>query len=52
VTTVVGLSTNVILNLIFIPRWGISGAAGATVMAEAITVALLWIQVQRRLRRA
>jgi O-antigen/teichoic acid export membrane protein len=52
VTTVVGLSTNVILNLIFIPRWGISGAAGATVLAEAITVVLLWIQVQRRLRLA
>ncbi len=52
VTTVVGLSTNVILNLIFIPRWGISGAAAATVIAEAITVVLLWIQVQRRLRLA
>jgi O-antigen/teichoic acid export membrane protein len=51
-TTVVGLSANVILNLMFIPRWGISGAAGATVIAEAITVALLWIQVRRRLRRA
>ncbi len=51
-TTAVGLSANVILNLIFIPRWGISGAAGATVIAEAITVVLLWIQVQRRLRLA
>jgi O-antigen/teichoic acid export membrane protein len=51
-TTAVGLSANVILNLIFIPRWGISGAAGATVIAEAITVVLLWIQVQRRFRRA
>jgi O-antigen/teichoic acid export membrane protein len=48
VTTAVGLAANVILNLIFIPRWGISGAAGATVIAEAITVGLLWIQVQRR----
>ena len=51
-TTVVGLSANVIFNLVFIPRWGISGAAGATVIAEAITVVLLWIQVQRRLRLA
>jgi O-antigen/teichoic acid export membrane protein len=50
-TTAVGLSANVILNLIFIPRWGISGAAGATVIAEAITVALLWIQVHRRALR-
>jgi O-antigen/teichoic acid export membrane protein len=47
VTTGVGLSANVILNLIFIPRWGISGAAAATVIAEALTVALLWVQVQR-----
>jgi O-antigen/teichoic acid export membrane protein len=51
-TTVVGLSANVIFNLVFIPRWGISGAAAATVIAEAITVVLLWIQVQRRLRLA
>jgi O-antigen/teichoic acid export membrane protein len=50
-TTAVGLSANVILNLVFIPRWGISGAAAATVIAEAITVVLLWIQVQRRLIR-
>jgi O-antigen/teichoic acid export membrane protein len=49
-TTVVGLSANVILNLIFIPRWGISGAAWATVAAEAITVVLLWVQVHRRVR--
>jgi O-antigen/teichoic acid export membrane protein len=48
-TTAVGLSANVILNLLFIPRWGISGAAGATVIAEAITVVLLWIQVRRRM---
>ncbi len=50
VTTVVGLSANVILNLIFIPRWRISGAAAATVIAEAITVVLLLIQLQRRVR--
>jgi len=37
---------------VLIPRWGISGAAAATVIAEAITVVLLWIQVRRRLRRA
>jgi O-antigen/teichoic acid export membrane protein len=51
VTTGVGLSANVILNLIFIPRWSISGAAWATVVAEAITVVLLWVQVQRRVLR-
>jgi O-antigen/teichoic acid export membrane protein len=50
VTTVVGLAANVILNLIFIPRWRISGAAAATVIAEAITVVLLFIQLRRRVR--
>jgi O-antigen/teichoic acid export membrane protein len=49
ITTIVGLATNIIMNLVFIPRWGISGAAWATVVAEALTVALLFIQVQRRL---
>jgi O-antigen/teichoic acid export membrane protein len=50
VTTIVGLGTNVSLNIVFIPRWGISGAAWATVLAEALTVALLFVQVTRRLR--
>ncbi len=52
VTTVVGLVSNVALNLLFIPRWGISGAAWATVAAEAATVVLLFIQVQRHMRTA
>jgi O-antigen/teichoic acid export membrane protein len=50
VTTIVGLGANVALNIVFIPRWGISGAAWATVLAEALTVALLFVQVTRRLR--
>jgi len=49
-TTAIGLSANIALNLVWIPRWGISGAAWATVAAEALTVALLFAQVQRRLR--
>ncbi len=49
-TTLVGLGSNVILNLLFIPRWGIRGAASATVVAEAATVGLLLLQVRRRLR--
>jgi O-antigen/teichoic acid export membrane protein len=48
VTTAVGLAANVILNLVFIPRWGISGAAWATVVAEALTMSLLFVQVLRR----
>jgi O-antigen/teichoic acid export membrane protein len=50
-TTIVGLSTNVGLNLVLIPRYGISGAAWATVLAEGLTVALLLGQIERRLRQ-
>lgn len=52
VTTAVGLTANVLLNIAFIPRWGISGAAWATVVAEALTVTLLFAQVRRRIRAA
>jgi O-antigen/teichoic acid export membrane protein len=49
VTTIVGLTANVALNLVLIPRWGISGAAGATVLAEALTAGVLFVQVRQRL---
>jgi len=48
-TTAAGLATNVILNIAFIPRWGISGAAWATVLAEALTAGALFVQVRARL---
>jgi O-antigen/teichoic acid export membrane protein len=48
-TTIVGLGTNVVLNMVFIPRWSISGAAAATVVAEAVTVLLLIAQLRRHL---
>lgn len=51
-TTAIGLVTNIALNVLFIPRWGITGAAWATVIAEAVTVTLLYAQVQRRLGTA
>lgn len=51
VTTAIGLCVNVALNILFIPAWGIRGAAWATVLAEAVTVAVLGAQVQQRLRR-
>jgi O-antigen/teichoic acid export membrane protein len=50
IVTVIGLSANIALNVVLIPRWGVSGAAWATVAAEALTVALLLVQVGRRLR--
>ena len=52
VTTAIGLVTNIALNILFIPRQGITGAAWATVIAEAVTVTLLFVQVQRGLRTA
>ena len=51
VTTGIGLGANVALNIVLIPRYGISGAAWATVMAEGLTVVLLLVQIERRLRR-
>jgi hypothetical protein len=50
-TTAIGLAANVALNIVLIPRYGISGAAWATVVAEGLTVFLLLVQLQRRLRR-
>jgi O-antigen/teichoic acid export membrane protein len=49
--TIIGLIVNVLLNIVLIPRYGISGAAWATVSAEALTVSLLFVLVERRLRR-
>ena len=51
-TTAIGLGTNIALNILFIPRQGITGAAWATVIAEAVTVTLLFVQVHRRLQIA
>jgi O-antigen/teichoic acid export membrane protein len=51
-TTAIGLVTNIALNIALIPPLGITGAAWATVIAEAVTVTLLYIQVERRLRTA
>jgi O-antigen/teichoic acid export membrane protein len=49
ITTLVGLVANVGLNIVLIPRYGISGAAWATVVAEALTASVLFLQVTRRL---
>ena len=50
-TTAIGLAANVAFNVLLIPRYGISGAAWATVLAEGLTVLLLLVQIERRLRR-
>jgi len=49
-TTAIGLTANIVGNIAMIPRFGITGAAWATVVAEAITVTSLYVQVERRLR--
>ena len=51
-TTAIGLAANIALNILFIPYRGITGAAWATVIAEAVTVTLLFAQVRRRLGAA
>jgi O-antigen/teichoic acid export membrane protein len=51
-TTAIGLVVNIALNIAFIPSRGITGAAWATVIAEAVTVTLLYLQVHRRLAAA
>lgn len=42
-----GILSNIILNSILIPRWGIEGAAIATVITQVISGAFIW----RRMRR-
>ena len=49
-TTIIGLTANVLLNIVLIPQLGIRGAAWATVIAEGLTVLLLGVQIWRRLR--
>lgn len=39
-TTVVGAITNVIFNIVFIPRWGAIAAAWATLAAQVVAVSL------------
>ncbi len=45
----VGAVTNVALNLWWIPRWGIVGAAWATLAAEVVVLAASYAVVKRRL---
>lgn len=38
---IIGLIFNVVMNIILIPRWGILGAAGVTVLTEAIDLTMM-----------
>jgi len=45
--TLIAVVTNVILNLILIPVWGIYGAAFATIAASVLLFVLTWITGNR-----
>lgn len=40
---------NILLGLLWIPRWGILGAAGATAISMTVWKGLLWWRVRQRL---
>lgn len=46
-TVVWAAATNVVLNLLLIPRWGLAGAAWATVATEAVRTVLAGVYVHR-----
>jgi O-antigen/teichoic acid export membrane protein len=48
-TAVIGCLANVAMNLVLIPRYGIHGAAAATVAGEALSMILLGWGLRRRL---
>lgn len=45
--TVISLTSNIGLNLLLIPRWGMVGSAWATVISEALTVGVLIVEIFR-----
>ena len=47
--TLAGGATDFILNLIFIPLWGVSGAATATVVSELVVLALCLLSCRTQL---
>lgn len=51
-TAVIGCLANVAMNLVLIPRYGMHGAAAATVAGEALSAALLGWGLRHRLRPA
>lgn len=44
---VVASLSNIFLNVLWIPRWGISGAAFATLIAQTILVGFTWWQIKK-----
>ncbi|WP_336338326.1 flippase [Haloarcula brevis] len=47
IATVVSLSTNVVLNLFLVPRYGLVGAAAATLVSVTVNTLLLWYYLER-----
>lgn len=47
ITAIVGAATNIILNLIFVPHWGIIAAAITTLISYAIVLLYRWWDVKK-----
>jgi O-antigen/teichoic acid export membrane protein len=47
IATVVSLSMNVALNLLLVPRYGLVGAAAATLLSVVVNTAILWYYLAR-----
>jgi len=45
----IAVVSNLILNLVLVPRWGVEGAAAATAVSMALWNGLLWWRVRQRL---
>ena len=47
ITTIVGALTNIILNFIFIPKFGLYAAATSTVVAYIVVLIYRWFDIRR-----
>ncbi|MFH1759258.1 MAG: flippase [Patescibacteria group bacterium] len=45
--SILGVSSNIILNLVFIPYWGIEGAAISTVITQLASSAFIWKKLKQ-----
>lgn len=43
----IGVISNIVLDILFIPRWGIEGSAVATVLSQILTNIFIWLAMYR-----
>jgi len=48
ISSLIGITGNFILDLVFIPRWGIAGSALATTLNQIVIAAFLWHLLKKR----